>query len=167
MSEALAYEEAGFRGEPIINDTEAEEAIKAYREAEEQIAIMEAWYEHQLKTIKDQQGAIMKNEKARLQEYFSRVPHHKTKTTESYTLPHGKLVFKALQPDYRRNEEELTRWATEAGHDQYLKTSVSFRWNELKKNLVELDDKVIDAATGEVVPGVSIIDRGWDFSIGK
>ena len=167
MSEALVNDvPVGFYGDPITNDLQAEEAIKVIRDAKEQVSIMAEWYKNALAQIKEQQENIIENEKARLRAYFETLPHKKTTTQESYALPSGKLILKKQEPEYKRNEDQLLEW-TKANAPAYVKTKQTVDWDGLKKALSYMDEYAIDPNTGEVVPGITVVDRGSVFQIGK
>ena len=42
-----------------------------------------------------------------LRKYFEDVPHHTTKTSESYALPSGTLMLKQQEPTFERDAEKL------------------------------------------------------------
>ena len=89
-----------------------------------------------------------------LYEYFDTVPHKKTTTQETYSLPSGKLVFKRPAIAPRIDEQTLFDWVKECAPD-YVQTTQKTKWGELKKQLVLKDDKYVFTETGEVVPGLT------------
>lgn len=155
-----------FIGDPIMNDLDAEEALQNIMAAEEKIEGMKAWYEHAMEQIEKQQTAVIENEKARLRNYFEMVPHNKTKTQESYALPHGKLIMKAQQPEFERDDDQVIGWLEQGGRG-FVKVKKSVDWAELKRTLKFKDGTAIDKETGEVVPGIRVIEREPIFTIGR
>ena len=99
-----------------------------------------------------------------LQHYFDTVPHKITKTTESYPLPSGKLVFKAQAPEYERDEEKVIEWLKQTNGTEFIKVKESLDWAGLKKTVTVLEDKVI-TEDGEVVPGIKAIQRDPVFTV--
>lgn len=70
-------------------------------------------------------------------------------------LPHGTLKMRAQQPEFQYDEEQLLAWARLCMPDAVVvKESVSK--NPVKKHIKE---------TGEVVPGVEIVERPEKFSV--
>lgn len=165
MSEALMMEESSVL-EPITNDLDADEALQAIREAQDKIAKMKEWYAHAMDLIEQQQNQIIENETERLRAYFGVVPHHVTKTQESYTLPSGKLMIKDQQPEFDRDDEKLIEWC-EHNCEKSIKIKKTVDWAGLKAGLIFKGDKAVFKKTGEVVPGITVIERDPIFAIGK
>ena len=91
MSELLENLEGEMMFPQIQNDDEAEECIKAIRDAEADVVFWKNYYAEALQTIADASQRIIENNTARLEAYFDTLPHKVTKTQESYPLPSGKL----------------------------------------------------------------------------
>lgn len=166
MSEVV-YDEmpfGGYYGKPIENDVEAEEAIATIKSAKNQVEKMTAWYKQALEQIKEQQEGIIQNEIARLEGYFSKVPHNVGKSSESYQLPSGKLVRKKPQPEYKQDETILLPWVKKNA-PKFLKVKESVAWIDLKKATKLSADGSNILMDGEVVPGVMVIDRDEEFKV--
>ncbi len=86
----------------------------------------------------------------KLYEYFCAVPHKKTKTTETYALPSGKLKLKYPGPEYVRDDEKLVEWLKKMGHTDYVKTVEMPVWGEFKKTTEVHKDPIVDEETGEI-----------------
>lgn len=170
MSEALRIEEMeeldAVQLEPITNDAEADEAVLKIAAAEDKVARMKEWFERQLKMIKDAADAEIATEMTRLRAYFDSTPHNKSKTQESYVLPHGKLVLKDQEPDYDRDDDKIIKALKEKNLTKYVKVKESLDWAALKKAGSSLDGAFfLDG--GMQVPGIKVIDRDRKFSISK
>ena len=87
----------------------------------------------------------------------------KTKTQLSYELPGGKLVLKAQQPEYERDEEKLVAWLKKNDLGGMVKVKETANWAELKKTL-KADGDCMVTTDGEVVPGIKVIEREPKFT---
>jgi hypothetical protein len=84
------------------------------------------------------------------------------KPKKTISLPYGKIALKKQQPEFIRNEEELLPYAKETG---FVKVKESVDWAELKKHCEVVEGKLVFAETGELVPGVEIIEKEDRFEI--
>lgn len=170
MSEILEERpevEVGFFGTPITNDAEADAALKVIQEKEDETAYWDGYYADQLQKIRLQNQVQIENEKARLLDYFRRVPHRETKTQETYTLPHGKLVWKDQDPEYERDNAAIVSYLKANGKAALVKVKEEPDWKNLKATLKFNNGEAFDAETGEKVPGIKVKDRDRIFTIGK
>ena len=152
MSELLENLEGEIMFPQIQNDDEAEECIKAIRDAEA------------LQTIADASQRIIENNTARLEAYFDTLPHKVTKTQESYPLPSGKLVRKHRDPEFVRNDDELLSWLHENNGEKYIKIKESPDWAGLKKTLTVMGETVVDE-NGEIIPCIKATERPDEFKV--
>ncbi|MDF1510530.1 host-nuclease inhibitor Gam family protein [Robertmurraya sp. DFI.2.37] len=83
------------------------------------------------------------------------------KPKKTISLPHGKISLKKQQPEFVKNDEELFSYAKSTG---FIKVKESTDWVELKKKCSVYDGKLIDE-NGEVVPGVTVVERNEKFEI--
>ena len=151
----------------IENDSQADWAVRKIAEHKAEIEKWDIHFGRQLEKIKATENASIDYLTRLLRDYFATVPHKTTKTEESYKLPSGKIYSKAQQPKYIRDEDEMTAWAKE-NRPELVKTTVSETtdWNTLKKATTTLDDgSVVDALTGEVIPGVHAEMRPAEFKV--
>lgn len=103
--------------------------------------------------------------RGKLLEYFGTVAHQETKTQESYKLPSGTLVQKKAKLDLEHDDETLLRFLKESGDTEYIKVTEKVAWGDLKKALTMVDGAVVNKETGEVVEGVTIIEKPEQFEI--
>lgn len=148
----------------ITDDNAAEWAIQRIVEAQADTAKWREHYEKQLESISRKNQETVDYMTAKLQQYFDTVPHKQSKTQESYTLPSAKLVFKAQQPSYTRNEDVLLPWVKQNAPD-LVKVIESTDWAALKKRVMVNGDDIVDAETGEVIPGVAAEQRPPVFQV--
>lgn len=151
----------------IDDDSKADWAVRKIAEHRAEVEKWEKHFETQMERIRATEQASIDYLTRLLKDYFTTVPHKATKTEESYKLPSGKIFMKAQQPKYIRDEEEMTAWAKE-NRPELVKTTVTETtdWNTLKKSTTTLDDgSVVDALTGEVIPGVKAEHRDPEFKV--
>ena len=91
--------------------------------------------------------------------YFATVPHKATKTQETYKLPSGTLKQKSREPDYVRDDAKIIEWLKEQELKDYIKEEPSLKWGELKKSITANEEQAVYAETGEVIPGVKVVER--------
>lgn len=89
-----------------------------------------------------------------LHEYFMQLREDDPKL-KTVKLPHGSLKMRKQQPEFQYDETQLLPWAKENLPDAVV-VKESVAKTPVKKHIQE---------TGEVVPGVTIIERPEKFSV--
>lgn len=102
---------------------------------------------------------------SRLRAYFDTVPHKATKTQESYKLPSGVLKIKARDPEYVHDDAVLIEWVKAQGLNDLLKVEPSLKWGDMKDKLTINGETAVYTETGEIVPGVKIVEREPVFKV--
>ena len=155
----------------ITDDQSAEWALKKIAEANEEAEKWREFYEHKIVDAATKSANTIEFFKAKLRQYFEKVPHHQTKTQESYELPSGKLVLKAQGPEYIRDDDVLICWA-KVDHPELIKQTMveKFDWSTMKKSIatdyvINSDGHAINTSTGEIVPGLTVNEREPKFTI--
>lgn len=161
MSELLMNESDGF---VIDTDAKAEWALQKIREARADRDTWVKWYEEQITKINAQTDFNTMNLERMLAEYFANVPHKKTKTQESYTLPGGKLILKTQNPEYKRDDKTVIDWLKQNNFPQFVKVKEELNWADLKANTAVLNGKLF-SEDGEEIPGVEVIERDAKFIV--
>ena len=149
----------------VDNDQKAEWAAKKIREARQDTQKWTEYYERQLSAIRRANEDTEAYFAALLADYFETVPHKATKTQESYSLPSCKLVLKAQQPEFNRDEAVLCDYLDKKGRDDLVKITRRADWAALKKTLKVMEDGTCVDADGEVVEGVQAFSRQPEFKI--
>ena len=149
----------------VDNDSKAEWAAKKIREARQDTQKWTEYYERQLSAIRRANEDTEAYFAALLADYFETVPHKATKTQESYSLPSCKLVLKAQQPEFNRDEAVLCDYLDKKGRDDLVKITRRADWAALKKTLKVMEDGTCVDADGEVVEGVQAFSRQPEFKI--
>lgn len=83
---------------------------------------------------------------------------------KTVTLPHGKLTVRQQQPQYQRDDDVLLEWA-KATSPELVVVSESPNWIEIKQYGKAVGGQFFDPATGEVIPGVTVIHREPKFFV--
>lgn len=149
----------------VDNDQKAEWAARKIREARQDTKAWTEYYEQQLSAIRRANEETEAYFAALLADYFETVPHKATKTQESYSLPSCKLVLKAQQPEFNRDEAVLCDYLDKKGRDDLVKITRRADWAALKKMLNVMKDGTCVDADGEVVEGVQAFSRQPEFKI--
>lgn len=149
----------------VDNDQKAEWAAKKIREARQDTQKWTEYYERQLSAIRRANEETEAYFAALLADYFETVPHKATKTQESYSLPTCKLVLKAQQPEFSRDENVLCDYLDKKGRDDLVRITRRADWAALKKTLKVMEDGTCVDADGEVVEGVQAFNRLPEFRI--
>lgn len=149
----------------VDNDQKAEWAARKIREARQDTQKWTEYYERQLSAIRRANEETEAYFAALLADYFDTVPHKATKTQESYSLPSCKLVLKAQQPEFNRDEAVLCDYLDKKGRDDLVRITRRADWAALKKTLKVMEDGTCVDADGEVVEGVQAFSRMPEFKI--
>lgn len=165
--EVLSEEEQRF---VVDDDQKAEWCLGKIREAREEMMKWIEFYVAQTDKVKAKCEARIAFFEGLLKPYFYSVPHKQTKTQSSYQLPGGKLVMKAQEPAYERDDEQLLAWLHESRREDFVKVKESVDWSGLKKSLegaegLTVDNGQVITPDGEIVPGITAIERPNVFKV--
>lgn len=148
----------------IDSDAKADWALRKIREQREDAERWRAYYLAQIAKAEESAQQTEAFFMALLERYFATVPHRSTKTQDAYDLPSGKLLRKAQQPDYQRDDTQLLAWA-KANAPELVEVKETVRWGDLKKRLASTNGQAADKETGEIVPGVTVTYRDPVFTV--
>lgn len=149
----------------IDSDAKADWALRKIREQREDVARWRSYYLAQIAKAEESAQQTEAFFMALLERYFATVPHRSTKTQDAYDLPSGKLLRKAQQPDYQRDDTQLLAWAKENA-PELVEVKEAVRWGgDLKKRLASTNGQAADKETGEIVPGVTVTYRDPVFTV--
>lgn len=162
MSEHAIYLEDINIPFTIDNDAKAEWALRKIAKIEKDAQKWETFYAAQTDKVWQQAEADKAYFMGLLESYFATVPHKTTKTQESYTLPGGKLIRKAQQPAYTRDDAQLLPWAKE---NALYKVVESPDWVNIKKRVTVNGTTAVDTETGEIIPGITVEQRPPVFQV--
>ena len=164
IEDLLAAEETDKQPWTITDDRAADWALRKIKELDADTASWSAHYARLTEQVARQNEAAKERLMEHLRRYFETVPHHMTKTQESYALPTGKIGVKAVAPGYVRDDDALLAWA-KSNHAELVQIKESVNWSELKKLIKAAGEQAVDTETGEIVPGVTVTPGGIKFFI--
>ena len=102
----------------------------------------------------------------KLREYFNGLSNIKaTKTQATYNLPSGKLLLKQKGPEFIQDDVKLVKWLENNKLNQLVKIKKSPDWATLKKDVSIVNNKVVSTYTGEIVEGVTVLERDPEFKV--
>ena len=148
----------------IDTDAKAEWALKKIAEARSDRDAWVKWYEDKIAEIKAQTDFNTMNLERMLADYFATVPHKKTKTQESYSLPGGKLVMKLQNPEFKRDDKTVIEWLKANQFTDFVKVEEKLSWADLKAATAIFEGHIV-TEDGEIVPGVDVIEREPKFVV--
>ena len=148
----------------IDSDRLAVWAIRKIRERRAERDEFIAWYQKKIKEITEQTDFDTMNLERLLSDYFATVKHRKTKTSEVYDLPEGKLVMKTQNPEFKRDDKAVIEWAKANNLPQFVKVKEELAWSDLK-GATDVFEGHIVTEDGEIVPGVEVIERDAKFIV--
>ena len=164
MSEIREIENEELGYFKVEDDQTAEWCMTQIRNANEEKAKWQAFYEDRYQKVCESCDLTIANMEAMLRVYFDSVPHKVTKTQENYALPSGKLVVKRQEPEYTRNDEEVIEWLKANGGERFVKTKETLDWAGLKKTLSVMGESVADEG-GQVIPCITAEERPDVFKV--
>ena len=149
----------------ILDDVDAERTMRKLanirRESNEYIG----QYQMRIEQIKRRLETEQAFYTMALKDYFGRVEHRKTKTTESYQLANGKIEQKRVQPKYERDEEALVTWLGQHGMQDYVKVTAEADWKAIKGLTSIVGDNVVIKDTGEIIEGIKAVEQPDKFVV--
>lgn len=79
-------------------------------------------------------------------------------------LPSGSLEARKVPPEIKRDKNILLPWV-EKNRPDFVVVEKNVDWAGLKKELQFDNGVAFDPLTGEIVPGVEVVDRGTEFRV--
>ena len=120
------------------------------------------WLDYYDKKIEEVNQKVDNNiafNKRKLRNYFTLVPHRRTKMQEVYDLPSGKLAVTYKEASFVPDRKAIIERLKKSGETEYVKvkTSEDLDWKGYKERLfISEDGNVLDRETGEIVTDVTI-----------
>ena len=149
----------------VRSDIEAGWQLKRRKEIMEDRDELIAFYEAQIKAVKEDAEFKLGFIERALYAFFMTKEHKKTKTEESVTLPLGKLMLKAQDPVFNRDDAKTIEWLKKTPETmRYIKVKEELDWSALKSDSTVVGNSIVNT-DGEVIPGVEVIAREPKFTI--
>lgn len=171
----IMEEEEELQEVAVLDDASAEMILKQLKAAEDQYDRMKAWYDYQIKHLKDIRDRTRAWAETCLRPYFDMVPTTGKKIL-SYDMPGGTLKLAKQDPEYEVNDDELVPWLEANKMADFVKITKEARWGDFKETLkdekkkirtIAAEDGTLQVITedGEIVPGVTAKIREDKFTI--
>ena len=177
MSEILQETEEVRERFVVDNDMKAEWCLSKIRKVRqeqkretEELTRQMQFYKDQIEMIGSRADDEVAFFEGILRDYFNgRVSDGFAKTTKtkvSYKLPTGDLVLKHREPEFKRDDKALIEWAKGTEETkQFIKVEERLDWAGLKKAVMVSGNGCVDPSTGEVIPGVEVVEREDEFVV--
>ncbi|EQM28629.1 host-nuclease inhibitor Gam family protein [Bacillus sp. FSL K6-1109] len=124
------------------------EKVKLWREDEKKEYVeRENFYKHRLERY--------------IREEVRKMQENGKKPKKTIKLPYGTIKLVKQQPEYQRNENDLLEYAESKG---FVRVKKDVDWAAIKNKAKVFGDKLIDA-DGELIPGVTVVDREDKFTV--
>ena len=160
MSEALQEAQEFI----VDTDIKAGWVLKKIKEIREQRDSYVEWYTKKIEEANANADFETANLERMLAEFFKTVPHKKTKTQESYSMPGGKLILKKQNPEIKRDDKTVIEWLKQNNGQNYVKTTESLDWASLKADTAVFGENVVNG-DGEIIPGIEVVERPEKFIV--
>lgn len=177
MTEAIMNETAEVRERfEVDNDMKAEWCLSKIRKARQEQQRETEELNRQMQFYKDQieiVAARADDEVAFFEEmlrgYFNKRVEDgfakSTKTKTAYKLPTGELTLKHVAPEFRRDDKAVMEWLRTEHAGDHIKVVESLDWAGLKKELQVTGNGCVVPSTGEIVPGIEVVEREDEFVV--
>lgn len=104
-----------------------------------------------------------------LEEYHRKAIAENPKA-KTIKLLHGETQLRAKSPDFSRDDNAILNWARKnrpglVTLPHWIRPEPKLDWAELKKIFKVQGTSAIDPETGEVIPGITVIEQPKKFSI--
>lgn len=164
MTEAL-QENTTVEELQVRTDIEAGWQLKRRKEIIEDRDELIDYYNAQIKAVKEDAEFKLGFIDRALYAFFMTKEHKKTKTEESVTLPLGKLMLKAQDPEYKRDDKTVIEWLKKSPETvKYIKVKEELDWSALKDDTTVVGNGIANS-DGEIIPGVEVVHREPKFTI--
>lgn len=175
--EILEEEEAfgGLEQVIVLDDASAAMILRRLKVAEDNYDRYKAWYDQQIKNLKEIRDGTRAWAETCLRPYMEMVPKTGKKIL-SYDMPGGTLKLAKQDPEYAVDDEKLVPWLEANKMDRFIEVKKEARWGDLKDTLKDEKKQVrtvqnkdgtlaVVTADGEVIPGITATVREDKFSI--
>ena len=152
--------------EPFVieTDSQAEWALKKIRELTQDRDRFLDHYNAEIKRVEIEYGREHGYFVGLLSRYFETRPVRPTATQAVYRLPGGKLIKKFAKQDYEHDDAVLTQALAGSEYVEEV-TTQKLHWGEFRKRLRIVDGRAVNKETGEIVEGVTIVDKPGSFIV--
>ncbi|EQM28647.1 hypothetical protein J5TS1_26400 [Bacillus licheniformis] len=138
-----------------------EVADKQIERLKMQIERLEHWQEEAKKEYVEREDFYKHRLERYMREEVRKMQENGKKPKKTIKLPYGTIKLVKQQPEYQRNENDLLEYAESKG---FVRVKKDVDWAAIKNKAKVFGDKLIDA-DGELIPGVTVVDREDKFTV--
>ncbi|MCU9958811.1 hypothetical protein BJQ92_00314 [Bacillus licheniformis] len=138
-----------------------EVADKQIERLKMQIERLEHWQEEAKKEYVEREDFCKHRLERYMREEVRKMQENGKKPKKTIKLPYGTIKLVKQQPEYQRNENDLLEYAESKG---FVRVKKDVDWAAIKNKAKVFGDKLIDA-DGELIPGVTVVDREDKFTV--
>lgn len=103
--------------------------------------------------------------RGKLFEYSHGLKMKETKTQLSYKLPSGSLVVKKAKVKMEHDDDVLLQFLKDSGNIDFVKVTEKPDWAAVKSAITVEDGQALFSYTGEVVPGITMVEEPESFEV--
>ncbi|MEC1470510.1 host-nuclease inhibitor Gam family protein [Bacillus haynesii] len=126
-----------------------------------EIERLEQWQEEAKKEYVERENFYKHRLERYMREEVRKMQENGKKPKKTIKLPYGTIKLVKQQPEYQRNENDLLEYAESKG---FVRVKKDVDWAAIKNKAKVFGDKLIDA-DGELIPGVTVVDREDKFTV--
>ncbi|RZV63685.1 hypothetical protein CHCC20487_2835 [Bacillus licheniformis] len=149
---------AYFKRKQAEIDAVADKQIERLKMEIEQL---EHWQEEAKKEYVERENFYKHRLERYMREEVRKMQENGKKPKKTIKLPYGTIKLVKQQPEYQRNENDLLEYAESKG---FVRVKKDVDWAAIKNKAKVFGDKLIDA-DGELIPGVTVVDREDKFTV--
>lgn len=138
-----------------------EVAEKQIERLKMEIERLEQWQEEAKKEYVERENFYKHRLERYMREEVRKMQENGKKPKKTIKLPYGTIKLVKQQPEYQRNENDLLEYAESKG---FVRVKKDVDWAAIKNKAKVFGDKLIDA-DGELIPGVTVVDREDKFTV--
>ncbi|WP_237711638.1 host-nuclease inhibitor Gam family protein [Bacillus licheniformis] len=126
-----------------------------------QMEKVKLWHEDEKKEYVERENFYKHRLERYIREEVRKMQENGKKPKKTIKLPYGTIKLVKQQPEYQRNENDLLEYAESKG---FVRVKKDVDWAAIKNKAKVFGDKLIDA-DGELIPGVTVVDREDKFTV--
>ncbi|WP_223837367.1 host-nuclease inhibitor Gam family protein [Bacillus swezeyi] len=138
-----------------------EVADKQIERLKMEIERLEQWQEEAKKEYVERENFYKHRLERYMRDEVRKMQENGKKPKKTIKLPYGTIKLVKQQPEYQRNENDLLEYAESKG---FVRVKKDVDWSAIKKKAEVFGDKLIDG-DGEIIPGVTVVDREDKFTV--
>lgn len=155
----------------IDNDQSADWALSKIKELENELSKIECFAEKQINNIKHWQAKQSEKHENSISYFQGLITEYAFKQRKenpefkSTKLPSGRFGFRKSQPRWDYDDDTVVKALESNGLNEFVNVKKAPVKAEIKKVFVVNNGQVVNPETGEVLEGVTVVEREDSFSV--